>query len=148
MKSSLQDTPAAILNENILRRRTTERWRHCKNEAAHPPKSTAAALEAAAAGKSEFALTQPPQPPKQWVSSCGCVHNILNEDEKPKSKEDMSCGGCGCICGDGHRHYNQKFGTECQLICCNAHGLRVNRSRPKGRGLFMSRKCTWASVTV
>jgi len=26
------------------------------------------------------------------------------------------CGGCGCICGEGHRHFNQKCGTECQLI--------------------------------
>jgi hypothetical protein len=42
------------------------------------------------------------------VSSCGCVHNILSEDAKVKGNGvDIPCGGCGCICGDGHRHYNQ-----------------------------------------
>lgn len=39
--------------------------------------------------------------PKQWVSSCGCVHNTY-------TGEDINAGGfCGCICGEGHIHLTQ-----------------------------------------
>jgi hypothetical protein len=78
-------------------------------------------------GKSDFEVTQPRQPPpKQWVSSCGCVHNILREkaDARLKVSGDV-CGGCGCICGEGHRHYNQKCGTECQVRPFKSWGWKL-----------------------
>jgi len=85
---------------------------------------------------------------KCFVSSCGCVHSTSGGYNNPSEallKIDINgeelCGGCGCVCGEGHRHFNQKLGTESALICCNAHGLRVNRSRPKnGRRILFCKK--------
>ena len=156
MMKFLQDSN--VRNDNPVRRKNSERWRHQqKNNATGSQRSAREKPAGRECQNRCHTKEQNMQLPQQWVSSCGCVHNTWGEglnngalkDSKLKlNSAEVLCGGCGCICGDGHRHFNQKCGTECQLICCNAHGLRVNRSRARKRSIFLSKRSTWANITM